>query len=345
MNGRSATLCVLVHLVHVVSRIGIAIKSSSTGTYLNVRTLRLERVDRRRKSDYVFGYEWNREKPYGFGLYTGMGHVTVDGGSRKLVLNGGGLQGGVERMGADSMDFRFHFVTPVKCNSAVIGHSGQCMMDGGRGEIELSGCPPLGEEPSRFHFVVKVFKRFPIPVGPGGSRGDQNMAGIPVGGLVDRIVEDIRRSKNPSMTGEEMRRLVRNLLRDIETPGKKVTKRAEEIDDETDDSTEEGCREREDPSDETEDTPEPGCAAGEFRRNTTQMQPPIYPQHPSAPGYPPPAAPYGSNNTNPSFKRMFKRFKAAAFDELASMAPRYPDTMYPPGPHPGYPAPTPQDPS
>ncbi|ADM11862.1 uncharacterized protein Eint_070990 [Encephalitozoon intestinalis ATCC 50506] len=145
---------ILLHLGMVVSRMGIAIKSMMSGRYLNLRTLRLEPVDKRRREDYVFGYDWNRNVPYGFKLYTREGYLTVDSKYRRMTI-----YRGHKRRGKDiPSGFEFHFVSPTKCKSIVIGHdSGLCMADVGR-EVKFKECMPPGRESLEFRFQIKVFR-------------------------------------------------------------------------------------------------------------------------------------------------------------------------------------------
>lgn len=244
---------------------GIAIKSASGGTYLNLNTLKLEPVDKDRKNDYIFGYEWSGKAPYGFGLSTGKGYLTVNNG--RLAQN---------TTRSNSNDFGFHFVTPVKCKNVVIGHStGLCMKDSGEGEVGFSDCLPIGEEPASFHFTIKVFKKFSMD-----NKGAPNEEDLPVSGiegLVDRIVDDIERSGSPSMGTEMIRELVKDLIRSIENPSSELKKRNEmkekkagETSSETEDNSEEGCQEDDEPDDETEDDSEEGCYKDSEEREKTR---------------------------------------------------------------------------
>lgn len=138
----------------MASRMGIAIKSVLSGKYLNLRSLKLEPVDKKRKEDYVFRYDWDRDVPYGFRLYTREGYLTVDKRYRKVVFDRGR---GRARRGSPS-GFEFHFVTPTRCKSIIIGHdSGLCMMDAGD-EARFTECMPPGKELPEFRFEIKVFK-------------------------------------------------------------------------------------------------------------------------------------------------------------------------------------------
>ncbi|AFN83350.1 hypothetical protein EROM_070990 [Encephalitozoon romaleae SJ-2008] len=145
---------ILLHLGLMASRMGIAIKSVLSGKYLNLRSLKLEPVDKRRKEDYIFRYDWDRDVPYGFRLYTREGYLTVDKRYRKMVFDKGH---GRTRRGSPSR-FEFHFVTPTKCKSIIIGHdSGLCMVDAGD-EVRFTECMPPGKELPEFRFEIKVFK-------------------------------------------------------------------------------------------------------------------------------------------------------------------------------------------
>ncbi|AFM98628.1 hypothetical protein EHEL_071020 [Encephalitozoon hellem ATCC 50504] len=140
---------VLLHLGLMVSRMGIAIKSMLSGKYLNLRSLKLEPVDKRRKEDYVFEYDWNEDAPYGFRLRTREGYLTVDKRYRKMMF---------DRRHGSSSGFEFHFVTPTRCKSIIIGHSsGLCMMDAGE-EVRFTECMPSGKELPEFRFEIKVFR-------------------------------------------------------------------------------------------------------------------------------------------------------------------------------------------
>lgn len=251
---------VLLHAAAVLSRMGIALKSMLSGKYLNLRTLRLEAVDKRRKEEYVFGYEWGRGAPYGFRLWSDEGDLEVDPRHRRLVVGRGWGRGG----------FRFHFVTPTKCKSVVIGHdSGLCMVDGGN-EVRLARCLPPGKEPLEFHFGIKVFKdrRRYLERGRRGSFGC-DLAGREK--LVEQIVNDIERLGRPRMSTRDIRVLAAALVRKAEgcsslkRPNEEVKDggeagyKEEDVSEETEDDEEAGCKGEENVSEETEDDEEAGC--------------------------------------------------------------------------------------
>lgn len=228
---------VLVYLGMAAS-MGIAIKSAETGMYLNLKTLKLESLDKSRRSEYIFGYRWTADHPYGFGLDTETGHLDVD-------------EHGALFLSADDKDlFGFHLVRPSNCKFMVVGHGGLCMADGGNGNIEFSKCLEPGKEPSRFHFVFKMFRKDR----PDASwRVDQALKTADPAGtdLAGRIVDDIKALGNPGLEKNALREKVEEFLRNI---------RMQKGDDETEDTSEDGCREHEDIDDDTEDNEEPGCA-------------------------------------------------------------------------------------